>query len=146
MLKWLHAHGAPCNVGLCLLRGVEHGHMDVVRRAAEQGATAGTYDLSAAASGGHWRILCALRELGVPWDVNASHAAATSGHLSILQRMVATGAPLSSWVVAGAAARNHSGVVKWLGGELPSLRMSFVMMIVPISSRAAIRLCDEPSL
>ena len=78
-LRWsLEAHKTVCQVA------AEHGHLDCLMYAREQGCRWDASACSAAAWNGHLACLMYAHEQGCRWDASACSAAAWNGHLDCL--------------------------------------------------------------
>ena len=77
------------------------------------------FTCSAAADGGHLRVLKYLHESGCPWDEWTCSNAAFGGHLDVLRWCRAFGCPWNVITCQNAAEGGHLDVLKWLRSQDP---------------------------
>jgi hypothetical protein len=114
VLRWAAEEGCPWTDGVWEA-AAEHGHLDVLRWAISRGRECQPAWCVAAVRGGHAHVVEWLLRLkgGTHWDAGACAAAAGRGDLAMLQRLRAAGCPWDAGVFSVAAACGHVEIMRW---------------------------------
>ena len=114
LIEWARARGFAWSDGAMASAAASGGHTKVLAWLRDRGRLSTcTYVCIRAAEGGHLETLQWARDKGYPWNEATCALAAKGGHLRVLEWARDKGCPWDEWTCTSAAAGGHLEVLKW---------------------------------